>query len=409
MKKLFTIILFFFIGLGWLSAQTGFTLRGESKKVRIPFRIHSNLIVIPLILNNRIPLKFIVDTGVRNAILTEKIYTDMLNVGYSRKYTIRGAGGAFLIDAYLSKGVTLTLPGLEGSGNILFVLENDYIELRNFLGTEVHGMIGYELFSRFIVEINYAKKIITLHDPASFKPKRLYREMPMAVEDTKPFIYTKVTMDNGSTINARMLVDTGASHGIMLEPQSGDSIIISEKTIDAIIGRGLGGAIEGQIGRLESISIGDYEINSPIVTFPYPNSYMDSLFVNATFRNGSLGGELLSRFNIVFDYGNEKMYFKKNSKFKRQFYYNLSGITIKAVGANLEDFEIDEVREHSNAYQVGLRKGDRINAINGLSTENLDLGIVNSILNSKPNKKIRIAILRNGEVQKFSFRLQSPI
>jgi hypothetical protein len=66
----------------------GFSLANGQRRVQIPFEIYNNLIVVPVVLNDALPLKFILDTGVRTAILTQKTFTDILNIPYSRKYSI---------------------------------------------------------------------------------------------------------------------------------------------------------------------------------------------------------------------------------------------------------------------------------------------------------------------------------
>ncbi len=410
MRKPIILIILSFLLINSVFGQYGYSLQEDQKKVTIPFSVYNNLVVVPLILNSRLPLKFILDTGVRNAILTEKTYTDILNIPYARKFVIRGVGGEQLIEAYLATSISLALPGINGSGQTLLILDEDLIELRNFMGTDVHGMLGYELFSRFVVEINYKKRLLTLYDPEFFKPHKRFTVIPMEVEDTKPFIYSTITFDDNSTINARLLVDTGASHGLMLDPASSEDVVVSEPTIDAVIGRGLGGTVEGQIGRIEQMAISEEIVfDDPIATFPYPNSYMDSLINSKVVRNGSIGGSILSRFTLIFDYPNEQLYLKKNSDFNEPFYYNLSGMTIKAIGAQLNNFEIEEVREGSDAYSKGLRTGDLILSINGLSVKDMSLDLVNGYLNSKPNRRVTLMVSRQGDHKRISFKLNSAI
>src|SRR5688572_27424943 len=152
-----------FVGLQ--GQNLGFQLAPGKKKVHIPIEINNNLVVVPVVLNDALPLKFIIDTGVRTAILTQKTFADILNLQYSRKYTIAGPGATKSIEAFITTNVTLRLPGVVGRGHALLVLGEDYLELRNYLGTDVHGILGYELFSRFIVEIDYERKIMTLRAP----------------------------------------------------------------------------------------------------------------------------------------------------------------------------------------------------------------------------------------------------
>jgi hypothetical protein len=387
----------------------GFTLADGRKKVEIPIQIQNNLIVVPVVLNDMLPLRFIIDTGVRTAILTQKTFSDILQLPYSRKYTIAGPGGDKLVDAYVTNNVSLTLPGVSGKGHALLVLDKDLLELRNNLGIDVHGILGYELFSRFIIKIDYKKKIMTLYAPDKFKPGKKFQEVPMAIEDTKPFILTPITIDSKNMLTAKLLVDTGASHGLMLEPTSDKRIVVPTDQVSTILGRGLGGIITGKIGRVETIELAKYKINQALTNFPDTNSYLDTLKHSLTFRNGSIGGEILSRFTVVFNYPHGKLYLKKNSDFKKPFYLNLSGIDLKAKGSRLNVFEIVDVRSLSAAEKAGVKEGDILVAINGYLTTDLQLNQINALLNSAPGKRVRLEIERKKVKQKIEFRLESQL
>ena len=194
------------------------------KRVDIPIEIYNNLVVVPLVLNDRLPLKFILDTGVRTAILTQRSFSDVLNLTYTRKYTITGPGGEKMVDAFVTNNVSLGLPGVQGRGHALLVLDKDYLELRNYLGTEVHGILGYELFSRFIVRVDYDRKLLTLYSPNGFRKKKIFEAVDISIEDTKPYTVIPVTLADGTTIEAKLLVDSGASHPLLLDPASDERI-----------------------------------------------------------------------------------------------------------------------------------------------------------------------------------------
>lgn len=391
-------------------SQLGFTLSNHATKVQIPIEIHNNLVVVPVILNNQLPLKFIVDTGVRTAILTEKTYSDILHLAYSKKYTLSGAGGEKLIDAYVTNNVTIDMPGVHGKGHAMLVLEKDYLELPKSLGTPVHGILGYELFSRFVVKIDYEQKILTLMAPQKFKPKKSYSRIPITVEDTKPYCVAELKVNDTTTMSAKLLVDTGASHGLFLDTESSPKIIIPHKNVVCNLGRGLAGVITGRIGRIGNLSLGGYSIPNMIASFPDPETYSDTTRSGkVTFRNGSIGGEALSRFTVIFDFPHEKMYLKKNSSFKKKPYYNMSGINVEAKGEHLREFEINEVMDGSNAYKVGLMVGDEIIMINGAITSEMDLSTLNSYFNSKPGKRIRLQIKRGELILEKEFVLKSEI
>lgn len=392
-----------------IQAQTlGFEIINNDKRAIIPFELYHNLIVIPVILNNQIPLKFILDTGVRTTILTEKAYSDILNLTYARKYSISGLGGERLIDAYVTNNVALTLPGVQGRGHAMLVLEEDYLELRNYLGADVHGILGYEIFSRFIVEINYDRRELTLTRPKWFKPKRSYEEIPIVIQDTKPYIEGHIVYKNGHHMEVKLLVDTGASHGLQLEANSDSSIFVPDKHLYASLGRGLGGPIEGKVARIKSFHLGDLCWKDPIVTFPDSNSFMDSLKNAGIFRNGSIGGEILSRFIVIFNFPGEKIYLKRSKKFKEPFSYNISGLVVKAIGSVLNTFEIVDVRKNSIGQKAGLKKGDIITAINNIDAKRLHLNQIIHFL-SRENKKVKIVVARDGKSISTTFRLKSQI
>ena len=412
----FLLLICFALFISTSNAQTlGFTLPPGQKRADIPIQIHNNLVVVSVMINGTLPLKFIVDTGVRTAILTQKMFSDILELKYTRKYTIAGPGGNKLVDAFITNNVSISMPGLngtlgvEGKGHTLLVLEEDFLELRNYLGVDVHGIIGYELFSRFIVKIDYKRRIMTLFAPEKFHPRKKYQEIPMLIEDTKPFILTPISIDPSNILTAKLLVDTGASHALLLEPTSDKRIIVPENRVSTVLGRALGGIITGKTGRIKTIELGKLVMPNVITNFPDSNSYLDTLKHSVTFRNGSIGGEILSRFTVVFNFPHGKLYLKKNGDYKKPFFLNLSGLEMKAKGSKLDVYEVMEVRRLSPAQQAGLCEGDLIISVNGILTKDMRLNQVNAMLNSAPGKKVRLEIERNKVKQKLEFRLQSQI
>src|SRR5260221_2175817 len=185
-KSVFGLV-FFLLSTFVHGQNLGFAITEGHSKVKIPIEVYNNLIIVPEVLNGKLPLKFILDTGVRTTILTEKAFSDFLHLSYARKYTIAGPGGVKFIDAYITNNVTIDIPGGHGEGHAILVVDQDYLELRNYLGTDVHGILGYELFSRFIVQIDYEAKTLTLMLPSRFHPQKKFQSLDIAVEDTKPF------------------------------------------------------------------------------------------------------------------------------------------------------------------------------------------------------------------------------
>lgn len=387
-----------------LYGQTiGFSLKNNAEKIVIPFESYNNLIIVPVILNKALPLRFILDTGVQTTILTDRTFSDILDIQYNRKLTLLGADGDKGVDAYVAGNVSLDLPGTQGEGQVMLVLEEDYLQLKNYLGEEVHGILGYEIFRRFIVEINYDSHTLTLHEPSSYKPRKKFFAIPISVEETKPYLYAHLTF-NDSTIISKLMIDTGASHSLLLDASSHKAIGLPENKIRCTLGRGLGGDIEGYIGRVKGISFGDFCFNKVISSFP-DTTTLGEVF-KETGRQGTLGAGILRRFTVVIDYYNNKLYLRKNSHYKKGFEYNMSGIELIAVGKDLRTFVVQDVRDNSPADISGLENGDILKTVNGVGAQSLDLSKINLLFRSKEGRKIRLKIERKGKILKRAFKLE---
>lgn len=318
------------------------------------------------------------------------------------------AGHVRELNAYLANNVSLSMPGISGRGQSLIVLEEDYLELREHLGMDVHGIIGYEFFSHFVVMINYGRKLITVYDPEVFRPRRRHTAIPFTIEQSRPYITnTSITQHDGTVINPKLLLDSGASHGLMLETDTDEDISMPGKTLETIIGWGLGGELSGYLGRIKSLSIDKFKLKDVLVSYVYDFSHQEVIRIIG--RNGSIGGDVLSRFTVTFDYPGNMLYLRKNKTFRQAFEFNLSGINLIAIGLGLNSFMIINVIENSPASQAGVRVGDVILAVNRRFSFDLTIAEINNKLHSGAGRKMNLTLARNSEIVRVSFRLKRLI
>lgn len=385
----------------------GYTIPDGAEEVKIPFELHNNLIVIPIIINEKIKLNFILDTGVQYPILTEKYFAEVIGLEYTRQIVIQGTGSIDSLMAKVAMGVKIELPSgvKSGMGQSLLVLEEDYLNLKESLGEEVYGIIGYDIFSRFVVEIDYYHRHLILHEPAHFKPRRSYQALKLDVRQAKPFVDLGI-INNDEEMELLFMVDTGASHTLLVNDS--ENKILPSTTIPSVIGRGLGGDIRGNLGRVDEIHIGSYNCKRPIASFPLEGDYGSPISRGS--RNGTVGSGLLSRFDVVFDYFSGYMYIKKNRVFGRSFEYDMSGLTLNVVNnLGYNEMIISAVRQESPAQQSGIKVGDVIERINGYDYEDLQLTGANDILRRRDGKKIVLKVRRGDMRYKLSFRLERLI
>ena len=379
----------------------------RARRVAIPFELHSNLIIIPVKVNDGEDLRFILDTGVRTAILTDEGFVDGIPRVNDRIISLMGAGDQGEISAYVSSGVSFALPeGVAAVGNSILILKEDYLQLDSFLGTRIHGILGYELFSRFVVEIDYLRQQVILYRPDAFRPRRSFQEIPISVEDTKPYIDgVQLRTSDSTSVTVRLMIDTGASHALMLNKASDKRITVPERHISGYLGRGLSGDIYGQMARVAQVGINKFELKGVTTSFPETNAFTQTLS-ERTLHQGNIGGSILKRFRVIFDYANGKLYLKKNRLFRSPFEYNMSGMELAATGPLLTDLIVSRVIEDSPAARAGIREGDVIVSVNGKYPPELTLAMYNTIVSLKPNKVIRLKFFRYGMVMKRKFKLE---
>jgi predicted aspartyl protease len=401
--------LFFSFILFSLKAQIpGFYMQNDAKKIDIPFELQDNFIIVKIIFQGVFPLNFIIDTGAEHTILTKKEITNLLNIPYERERTIVGTDMKTVIKAYIARKMRFDLPNLTLIKDIL-VLDDDYFKLDQFAGLEIHGIIGAETFKGYVLKIDYVRRMLTVFDPSVFKPSdhKNYEELPIEINRSKPYIYTNAQISTDSVVPMKLLLDTGAGLALLLHTYSNPLIVMPPKVIKGNIGNGLGGEIEGYIGRLKSLNIGSSKLQNVISHFQELHNEADSTYILN--RNGLIGGNLLSRFTVIFDFSKEKLYLKPNKYIKNLFDYDKSGIIPIATGVSLSQFIVYDVLPNTPSSDMDIRRGDELLRVGWIPAQLLNLATINNIFQGREGKKITIVLRRNGVKMKKVIRLRKYI
>lgn len=386
----------------------GFGLPEGQEKVEIPFDFQNNFIIVNLIFDDVFPLKFIFDTGSENTILVKKEFADILDISYDRSFKVMGADFEQELVAYLTRGVRLDLPNLPGPNLDILVLKEDYFKFEEYTGLKIHGILGMDLFKTFTIQIDYQKQKLTLYRVEDFKvPSSKFKPLPVEIHRNKPYIIADAKMSGDTVTKIKLLLDTGASLSLLLHNNSTTAINLPEKLIPGKIGNGLGGFIQGFVGRIKQLAFDEYYFNSVITNFQEINPQLNDR-VNFG-RNGIIGNEILSRFKVIFDFAHAQVYFQPIKKYNKYFKYDKSGITLIASGEKLEEFRVKELVPDSPAALAGVQVGDIITNINFTPANFYDLRRISKIFQRRTGKRIRLVVNRNGLRIVFKFRLEELI
>lgn len=386
------------------TSNSGFRFTAKHRKsVRIPIEIHHNLILLPIRLNNSIDVNFIVDTGSRTTILTEPLLLNLAGISnQGRNIQIQGLGQGESITAQMLEGVKMSMTGIEGQNMQLVVLPSNLISFSEIFGKPVYGIIGYDLFSRFVVEIDYRQKYIRLYDPKHYRNKGNGEAVKLSFRKGKPYLQVALSSNSTDTTSLQLLLDTGATQALTIFYQKLSS---PEKQIEAYLGRGLSGDIMGKLGRIDLLRLGNYELRNVITGFP-DDASLQFAVNQIHLWDGNLGADALSRFKVTINYPNEELYLVKNKNFNKPFEYDLCGVQLEARAPEFKHIFVNYIRPNSPAEMAGIMIGDEVISINGEPVASATLGELYHNLNHKSNEKVKIRIRRNGKFQTIVFLVE---
>lgn len=430
------IILFVFFSIPSLFSQVEWNSKRD--KIVIPFELYNNLILIHVEIND-VKLSMLLDTGSDKNLLFSFPENDTIEFFNTKKIKINGFGKGDLIEGLVSKNNKLKVKEYEDNNFELLLIIDENISIINKLGIPINGIIGYSFFKDYIVELNYQNKKIILHKTvesiSKSKIKKFTKEKLSLIDD-KPYIKLKTNVGILDQ-DVLLLLDSGLGDGLWLFES--DTLKCSEKFIIDVLGRGLGGDVLGKKSRVKKLLVSKFILHDALVSFPDKTSYLKLNIIKG--RNGSLGGEVIKRFNWLIDYKSELVYFKPNKYFNEAFNYNMSGIEVQhegiqwikeeirsnttssSINANefiFDDsnakfnykyelkpvFEIYSIRENSPAMKAGLKEGDKILSINGKKDYTYTIQKITDLFQSEEGKNITIEIEREGQVLKFKFELE---
>lgn len=365
-------------------------LSGQS--ARIPFELSSNHIYVEVRINRSPPLWMIFDSGAEATVI-DRARAQALGLRMEGALESRGAGEESVETGIVDNAV-IVLPGVTMTPRPVAAVPLG--PLQPIEGRAIDGILGYDVISSFVVEIDYAARKIILHDPRTYRYSGNGDVVPFIFEGNLPKITASLALPNGKSLSAKLLVDTGARMALNLYSPFITSNRLLDKvpgTIDAPFGFGLGGQTKQRVGRLAALKIGAITLERPVASFSLETKGGEANPDDA----GLMGGEVLRRFRVVFDYGQQKIILEPNSSLREPFEFDMSGLQLVAEASDFRTFRVNRVIANSPAAQVGLQIGDVITSIEGRPAAQLTLEEVRRLFR-QPDREYRLEVKRGGQV-----------
>ena len=398
------VVLFCLTFLFWYDA---FGIIKPKRVESIPFEMVGSYVVITVRINDSSPLNLILDSGVRNTIITELQSGDRITLNYSDVKDLMGLGGGNHLDAYISNYNVLKIGRLKMNYKTVFVLQENVFNLSKHSGTKINGLIGADFFQDYTVEIDYSARRVRFYEPTPFDPPKGYNVLPITIEAQKLFVELDVLNADSTRQKVKMLIDTGAELNAWFQTMTSESVHLPAKWINGTVGEGLNGIITGKYGRILEIKIGDFSLKNPIVSFP--DSASISQIITNSKRDGTIGSQLLSRFNMIFDYNQKRLYFKPNENYKNRYSYNIAGIEIVQITPFLPITEVLAVWKNSPAAFAGVLPGDKILEINSERATTMSLNEVRKIFETPSKRPLQLTLIREDKEIQVTIDMQDKI
>lgn len=337
-------------------------------------------------------LSFILDTGSGGISLDSATATYFGLQPTPSNRTIRGIGGVKNVSFLNNR--KLHLPGLTVDSLNFHI--NDYGLLTAVYGERIDGIIGYSVFRRYILKIDYDSLEIefwtkgTLKYPhGGFLLKPAITMLPVQTARLKDEL----------PIEGRFLIDMGAGLNLLLSTEFIKDSVFLRKNRKLYIkeAEGLGGKIDMFLTTIKEIKLGPYKFrNVPINVFEDVNNV-----TSYPHLGGLIGNDLLRRFNVIINYEARDFYLKPNSHYDDPFDYSYSGIELYYVNGLII---IGDVAKDSPAEKVGLLEGDVVVAVNKNFSQNMTQ--YKTALQD-PGDNIKLIVQRNGQLLEFKFKVKN--
>jgi PDZ domain-containing protein/aspartyl protease len=364
--------------------------------------VYGDHIFLPVRVNGSAAGWFFLDSGAGMSVVS---HSWAKKTGLAFDGALRGQGtGAGSASMGLAKSVALDLTGAQVPPATVAVW--DFSSLLPVLGRQWDGLLGYDVISRLVVRVDYEHEQITLYDPAAFIAGDYAMALPVTFLGNLPLVHAKIVLPGRAPVDTECAIDSGADGFHLSTPFTNANHVLESvsKTISSYT-IGAGGGSKEYAGRISGLQLGPYLLRAPIATFS-PDSKEGLL---ASFDIGALiGGEILKRFTVTFDYPHHRILVEPNSHFSDPFRANETGLSLLAKGPDFQIFEVDEVEPGSPAELAGVQKGDILAAIGGHSASELDLAKIDHLL-QQASRAIPITIERNGRTLKIMLKLRERI
>lgn len=357
---------------------------------------YSNHLYFDVLLRDSISARMIFDTGNTNLLMDTKFYKKYFAPSDNlQRIVIQGSGNS-LEAAYRDVGDWSYKVGEHSKTEQGAVV----MDLRKILGNEVDGMFGMEFMRGRKVEINYADEYMLIVGRDE-QPSEGYTRIKCESIDkrgSKILMPLSIKLNDKISFDGKFIVDLGSSGGVSLNSGVAAKLGLNraltnvrKKIYDT---GGVGGSRTDYIFKAKSISVGGVELVDMRATF---SGNTQGIMANNEYA-GIVGNAFFERFDVIFDFKRGEIWLRPNRNFNISEQYD-SGMTLTPQD---EGWVVNGLIEGGNAHRAGVRRGDFITSINGLSRQKISYKALKMM--NRSAEEWRVVVKRGESSSEIEFR-----
>jgi hypothetical protein len=382
-----------FAAPGW--SRDDMHLTGKSMSV--PFELFNNHVFVKVMVNGKGPFRFIVDTGGHDIVTPSTVAA--LNLDAQGDAPAHGAGEATVSSGF-TKVHSLKLGSLTLLEQTMTVLDFDAPGVE---GVATDGMIGFEVFRRFVTTFDYAQNRLTFTDPKGFNAAKAGTPVKFKFYDHLPQVEGSI-----DGVPARFDIDTGSRSELDLTKpfvQSTHWRDSHPNGVLAVTGWGVGGPGKSYSVRGQELKLGAISGDNFIVGL----STQDSGAFSDPNYEGNVGSGYLKRYIVIFDYDRQIMYLKaRTDRIPDAGAFDRSGMWVNA--RENGGYQIVDVAAAGPAQNAGLKVGDIIDAVDGKPVAEAGLSNFRLRLRTDPvGTKVKLKLSHGREHPEATLTLADQI
>lgn len=295
LPRLIAGMLIFFYCEVFSIPNTGFFLPDSIQEFKLKFKTVDDLIILPVLINDSIAVNLVLDTGCRNLVLFGKRFQKVFNITPNHDVMFSGLGSGNPVKGKLSLDNHVSIGSIAGRSVPVVIVPN-----KNLFNQyqDVHGIIGYDIFLKFEIEIDSKHQYISFRPGSYATAPEGFAKVPMNIVDSRPVMNSSVIFPDMKSHQFSVMIDTGSSLGLLLKTT--DMGQYQANTL-VVVGRGLNGLLMGYEATVERLAFNGFEINdlaTNIVESPWYN-------------HASIGMGILKDYVVVLNYCKSYACFKK--------------------------------------------------------------------------------------------------